>query len=132
MKVSTRDVISQRGFTFKDTGKKDPKDYRDCLVLAENESRCFYVTLTTNNKKVWALYKKNKKMFHILNKDNCEGLRETSLVNLQNIYVGVPSGRLVAIVSANEHLRILEKLRWWQEKESPNPDEYYEELKQAI
>lgn len=130
MSIEVRDVIAQKDHRFKDTGELDVKVARDCLVmLVSSGEDVYYLTLATHNKNVMEVYQKDPNCNYLLAKKKCEGLKETSLVNLRSIYKGDVSGKLVVIVPSDEYGKLIEKFKKWQEA---NPDELYGEVKPML
>ena len=130
MNIEVRDVIAKKDHCFKNTGEIDLKVARDCLVvLVSNEEDVYYLTLATNNKNVMEVYQKYPRSHYLLAKKKCEGLKETSLINLKSIYKGDISGKLVVIIPTDEFRKIIKKFKLWQEC---NPDELYNEMKYML
>lgn len=130
MSIEVRDVIAKKDHRFKDTGELDVKVARDCLVmLISSGEDVYYLTLATHNKNVMEVYQKYPDCNYLLAKKKCEGLKETSLVNLRSIYKGDVSGKLVVIVPSDEYGKLIKKFKRWQEA---NPDELYGEVKPML
>ena len=130
MSIEVRDVIAKQDHRFKDTGALDVKVARDCLVmLVRSEREVYYLTLSTHNKNVMDFYQRFPDSNYLLSKKKCEGLKETSLVNLKNIYKGDVNGRLVVIIPSSEYSKLIKRFVRWQES---NPDDLYGEVKQLL
>ena len=130
MSVEVRDVIAKRDFRFKDNGQLDVKVVRDCLVmLLSSGDDVYFLTLATHNKNVMETYQRYPDSNFLLTKKKCEGLKETSLVNLRNIYKGDSEGKLVVIVPSDQYSKLIKKFREWQEI---HPDDLYEEVKPLL
>ena len=130
MSIEVRDVIAKQDHRFKDTGALDVKVARDCLImLVSSENDVYYLTLSTHNKNVMDFYQRFPDSNYLLSKKKCEGLKDTSLVNLQSIYKGDVNGRLVVIIPSSEYSKLIKKFVSWQES---NPDDLYGEVKQLL
>ena len=130
MSIEARDIIAKSDHRFKDTGELDVKVARDCLVmLVSGDEGVYYLTLATHNKNVMEVYQKYPECNYLLSKKRCEGLKDTSLVNLQSIYKGDITGKLVVIVPSDEYRKLIKKFKRWQEV---NPDELYDDVKPML
>ena len=130
MRMEVRDVIAKSNHRFKDTGELDVKVVRNCLVmLVSTGADVYYLTLATHNKNVMEAYQKHPDSNYLLAKKKCEGLKETSLVNLSSIYKGNISGKLVVVIPSDEYRKMIKKFKRWQES---NPDELYDEIKSML
>lgn len=130
MSVGIGDVIKKRNHTFEDNGKSDYKPERPCLVfLANVNDTPYYLTMATHNHKVQEWYQAYPDENYLLTKKKCEGLEQTSLVNLVTINKGEPTGRLMVIVPSYEMEKLKRKFKTYQ---SEHPHKLYSEIEEYL
>lgn len=130
MSLSKGEVIANQLHVWKDTGEREVKFARCCLVaVAGNDNEVYYLTISTHNDSAWEYYQKFPEWNFILSKKNCEGIRKTSVVNLKHINKAKPVGKYVLSVPDCTLNKIIKKLKEWQ---AQNPDPIYEEIVKYI
>lgn len=128
------DVIEKRGIIFKDNKFPDPKEKRPAMIMlavSENHEYMYYLTLTSQT---YIYFEKpdSQDMYFLLKKTPYNMLKQSSLVNLQNIYrESVLNYRPVAFIQEYEYRKLIRKFQTWQEK-TDQQDEYYQEIKELL
>lgn len=132
MNYDKGNVIEKRGIIFKDTYTPDPQGKHPAMIavaVSEDNQYMYFLTLTSQTDKYFDR-PEYKSMYYLLKKTECNKLRKSSLVNLQNIYKEeVSDDPLVAFVQPDEYKKLIRKFKEYQEAK---PDEYYSEIKELL
>lgn len=132
MRYDKGNVIDKRGIIFKDTNTPDPKGSHPAMIaiaVSDDNQYMYFLTLTSQVNK-YHDHPEYREKYMLIKKTAYNMLKNTSLVNLQNIYKDVVTDELpVAFIQPKEYQQLIKKFKQYQ---SVHPDEYYDEIKDSL